>query len=110
MSNALSVSLIAGAICALTSLAPLAAQQYGRTQDGFVSLQYSGQYSGQYNGRVDGRVNRQEGFPPSAADKRAFTNFGDPRDCVEVTFFAPDARTRWQSRLSRECYDAGYYN
>ena len=109
MSNVVRFSAIAGALLALAPLAPLAAQQYGRPQDGFVSLQYSGQYSGQYNGRVDGRVNRNEGFPPSAADKRAWTNFGDPYDCVEVSFLAADAHTHWQSRLRRACQDAGYY-
>jgi hypothetical protein len=59
---------------------PAAAQEVGRSQDGFYSGeadgQYSGQWSGQVNPRVDGRPSRNEGLPPSAADKgnRRFDN------------------------------------
>jgi hypothetical protein len=126
------VPVIAGAILALAPSTPLFAQQYGRTQDGFfsgqysgqysggyigreygrpqdgfVSGQYSGQYSGRYNGRVDGRVSRNEGFPPSAADKYFHTYAVpipvDPIDCIEVESFAPDVRPYWQSRIRYAC-------
>ena len=101
----LSVSMIA--ILALAPSAPLFAQQYGRPQDGFVSGQYSGQYFGRYSGRVDGRVSRNEGFPPSAADKY-FQTYAvptpvDPMDCIEVDSFAPDARPYWQARIRYAC-------
>jgi hypothetical protein len=75
MRNLVRFSVTVATLFAVTSQAPVAAQQYGRRQDGFVALQYSGQYSGQYDGRVDGRGSRNEGFPPSAADKRAGTYF-----------------------------------
>src|ERR1700736_472930 len=94
---------------ALSALAPSAAQQYGRQQDGFSSQQYSGQYSGQYwgqyDGRVDGRASHNEGLPPSAADRgnRRFDNAIDPRDCAEVDMLKPDARPAWQSRVREAC-------
>jgi hypothetical protein len=88
---------------------PVSAQSVGRPQDGFYPGQYSGQYSGQYNGqsnpRVDGRGSRNEGFPPSAADKdnRYFDNPIPLSDCTEVDAFAPGARPGWQARVRAWC-------
>lgn len=96
---------ILAVLSAFSVLTPLVAQQYGRPQDGFSSGQYSGQYWGQYNGRVDGRVSRNEGLPPSAADKdnRTFDNAIDPGDCAEVDMLKPDARPGWQARVRNAC-------
>jgi hypothetical protein len=72
-----------------------------RPQDGF----YSGQVNGQVDERVDGRTNRNEGLPPSAADK-ANRTFGNPinqDDCVEVSAIAPDTRPGWQARVRAAC-------
>jgi hypothetical protein len=88
---------------------PGGAQEVGRSQDGFYSGesdgQYSGQWSGQVNPRVDGRPNRNEGLPPSAADKgnRIYDNPIDPQDCREVEMLAPDARPGWQARVRAAC-------
>src|SRR3979411_2794659 len=88
---------------------PAGAQKVGRPQDGFYSGQWSGQYSGQWYGqvnpRVDGRPNRNEGLPPSAADKenRRFDNPIDPGDCAEAEMLNPDARPGWQRRVGRAC-------
>jgi hypothetical protein len=74
-----------------------------------VNMQYSGQYTGQYSGRadvrVDGRANRNEGLPPSAADKgnRTFDNPIDPRDCAEVGYINPELRPGWQARVRSAC-------
>lgn len=88
---------------------PAGAQEVGRSQDGFYSGQSNGQYSGQWYGqvnpRVDGRPNRNEGLPPSAADKdnRRFDNPIDPGDCAEAEMLNPDARPGWQRRVGRAC-------
>jgi hypothetical protein len=95
----------------LTALlvSPAGAQDVGRAQDGFYSGQSNGQYSGQWYGqvnpRVDGRPNRNEGLPPSAADKdnRRFDNPIDPGDCAEAQLLNPDARPGWQRRVGRAC-------
>jgi hypothetical protein len=90
-------------------IGPVAAQEVGRSQDGFYSGesdgQYSGQWSGQVNPRVDGRPNRNEGLPPSASDKRnrTFENPIDADDCAEAEMLNPDARRRWQRRVGRAC-------
>jgi hypothetical protein len=78
-----------------------------------VNMQYSGlsngQYSGQANGqvdlRVDGRPNRNEGLPPSVADKAnyKFQNPIHPNDCNEVEAINPDARPYWQARVRSAC-------
>lgn len=74
-----------------------------------VNMQYSGQYSGeangQYNGRVDGRANRNEGLPPSVADKAngTYQNPLSENDYNEVNAINPDARPYWQRRVRREC-------
>ena len=88
---------------------PAGAQDVGSPQDGFYSGQSNGQYSGQWYGqvnpRVDGRPNRNEGLPPSAADKdnRRFDNPIDPGDCAEAEMLNPDARPGWQRRVGRAC-------
>jgi hypothetical protein len=88
---------------------PAGAQDAGRPQDGFYSGQWYGQYSGQWDGqvdsRVDGRASRNEGLPPSAADKdnRRFDNPIDPGDCAEAEMLNPDARPGWQRRVGRAC-------
>jgi hypothetical protein len=85
------------------------AQDVGRPQDGFYSGQSDGQYSGQWDGqvdpRVDGRASRNEGLPPSAADKGngRFDNSIDPGDCAEAEMLKPDARPGWQRRVGRAC-------
>jgi hypothetical protein len=97
---------VAVPLIAFSVLAPSVAQEYGRLQDGFSWVQYSGQFSTQYyNGRVDGRPNRDEGLPPSAADKgnRTFDNPIDPQDCAEVEMLKPDARPGWQARVREAC-------
>ena len=88
---------------------PVGAQQVGRSQDGFYSGESDGQYSGQWSGqvdpRVDGRPNRNEGLPPSAADRdnRRFDNPIDPGDCAEAEMLNPDARRGWQRRVGSAC-------
>jgi hypothetical protein len=90
-------------------VSPAGAQDVGRAQDGFYSGQSDGQYSGQWDGqvdsRVDGRASRNEGLPPSAADKdnRRFDNPIDPGDCAEAEMLNPDARPGWQRRVGRAC-------
>jgi hypothetical protein len=93
------VSLLTGLV--LSNASALTAQEVGRPQDGF----YSGQVNGQVDERVDGRTNRNEGLPPSAADK-ANRTFGNPinqDDCVEVSAIAPDTRPGWQARVRAAC-------
>jgi hypothetical protein len=86
---------------ALSGNLPLTAQELGRPQDGF----YSGQVNGQVDERVDGRANRNEGLPPSAADKanRTFANPVYQDDCAEVDAMNPDFRPAWQDRVRAEC-------
>jgi hypothetical protein len=85
------------------------AQQLGRPQDGFYSGQQDGFYSGQVNGqvdlRVDGRASKNEGLPPSAADKSygIFENPLNAYDCVEVQALKPDARPGYQARVREAC-------
>jgi hypothetical protein len=90
-------------LCGL--LASPAAAQVNMQYDGQSNGQYSGQYSGQVDPRVDGRANRNEGLPPSAADKGngRFQNPVTVDDCVEVQQLNPDARPGWQSRVNRAC-------
>jgi hypothetical protein len=91
------------------SCGPLLAQGMGRPQDGFYSGQSNGQYSGEFYGqsnpRVDGRGSRNQGFPPSAADRqnRTFDNPIQRDDCTEVDAFAPDAHPGWQARVRAAC-------
>jgi hypothetical protein len=74
-----------------------------------VNMQYDGQANGQYSGqvdtRVDGRPNRNEGLPPSAADKATglYESPINPSDCAELQALNPDARVRAQRRIEREC-------
>jgi hypothetical protein len=93
------------AILILQGASPLAAQDVGRPQDGFYSGQSNGQYNGQVDERLDGRANKNEGLPPSAADKnnRTFDNPIDPRDCTEVESINPNARPGWQARVRTAC-------
>jgi hypothetical protein len=100
-----------GVAAVLTTLgvSPLAAQNEGRPQDGFYSGQSNGQSGGQSNGqvneRVDGRANKNEGLPPSAADK-ANGKFDNPvyqQDCNEVDALNPDARPGYQARVRAAC-------
>jgi hypothetical protein len=102
-----SVSVLA--FLMLQGASPLAAQDLGRPQDGFYSGQSNGQYSGQFNSqvdeRVDGRANKNEGLPPSAADK-ANSTFDNPvsqNDCNEVDALKPDARPGYQARVRAAC-------
>lgn len=85
----------------LSSLSPLLAQQEGRPQDGF----YSGQSNGQVDERVDGRPNKNEGLPPSAADRgnRLHQNPINADDCAEVDALKPDARPGYQARVREAC-------
>jgi hypothetical protein len=88
---------------------PVAAQEVGRSQDGFYSGESDGQYSDQWSGqvdpRVDGRPNRNEGLPPSVADRdnRQFDNPIDPGDCAEAEMLNQDARRGWQRRVGSAC-------
>jgi hypothetical protein len=72
-----------------------------------VNMQYNGQYSGQYsgqaNGRVDGRGSKNEGLPPSAADKGGITENVSPTDCAELQTLNPNVRPRMQDRIGRAC-------
>jgi hypothetical protein len=103
------VGLPAAVTLLLLLVGPAGAQGIGRPQDGFYSGQsdgqYSGQWSGQVNARVDGRASRNEGLPPSAADKgnRRFDNPIDPGDCAEAEMLKPDARPGWQRRVGGAC-------
>jgi hypothetical protein len=100
-----------GALAFLTmqGASPLAAQNEGRPQDGFYSGQSNGQSGGQSNGqideRVDGRANKNEGLPPSAADKAngKFDNPVSQQDCNEVDALNPDARPGYQARVRAAC-------
>ncbi len=85
----------------IMSVSTAAAQQPCRPQDGF----YSGQSNGQVDARVDGRANRNEGLPPSAADKdnRTYENPLNAYDCVEVESLKPDARPGYQARVREAC-------
>jgi hypothetical protein len=90
-------------------VSPAGAQDVGRPQDGFYSgqsnSQYSGQWDGQVDSRVDGRASRNEGLPPSAADRdnRTYDNPINPGDCAEVDSIKPDARPGWQARVYSAC-------
>jgi hypothetical protein len=88
-------------LLAISTCSPSIAQQLGRPQDGF----YSGQANGQVDERVDGRANKNEGLPPSAADKanRRFENPISQDDCAEVAAMNPDARPGWQARINAAC-------
>ena len=74
-----------------------------------VNMEYDGQANGQYSGqvdpRVDGRASRNEGLPPSAADKATgiYQSPVDPNDCAELQALNPDARVRAQRHIAREC-------
>jgi hypothetical protein len=94
------ISLVAGVL--LVSV-PSFAQDYGPSQNRLWARIYRVQFpfTGLYTGRVDGRPNRKAGFPPSAADQ--FTSTVDPRDCLEINAFAPDAHPYWQARVRRAC-------
>jgi hypothetical protein len=89
---------VALACCAWS---PVLAQQEGRQQDGF----YSGRANAQADGRVDGRPNKNEGLPPSVADKgnRAYDNPVRPDDCAEVDAVRPEARPGWHARVRAAC-------
>jgi hypothetical protein len=88
---------VAFALLELPSLTPSFAQDYGRPQDGFYSGQSNDQYSGQSDGqvdlRVDGRGSRNEGLPPSAADRSNHTvdNPVAASDCAEVNSISPES-------------------
>ena len=72
------------------------------TAQGQVDLR---QPNGPVDLRVDGRANKQEGLPPSAADKGNRT-YGNPvyeTDCAEIEQLNPNARRRYQSRIRRAC-------
>jgi hypothetical protein len=77
-----------------------------------VNMQYDGQvneqYSGQVDTRVDGRPNRNEGLPPSAADKETglYQSPVNPNDCAELQALNPNARVHAQRRIARECNEA----
>ena len=88
-------------LLAIPASSPSTAQELGRPQDGF----YSGQANGQVDERVDGRANKNEGLPPSAADKanRTFDNPVSQDDCAEVSALKPDARPGWQARINAAC-------
>lgn len=94
------ISMVAGVL--LVSV-PSFAQDYGPSQNRLWAQIYRTQFpfTGLYTGRVDGRPNRKAAFPPSAADQ--FTNTVDPKDCVEIDAFAPDAHPYWQARVRRAC-------
>lgn len=96
---------VLGAIVLCGLLVSPAAAQVNMQYDGQSNGQYSGQYSGQVDLRVDGRANRNEGLPPSAADKGngRFQNPITVDDCVEAQQLNPDARPGWQRRVNRAC-------
>jgi hypothetical protein len=81
--------------------ASLSAQQLGRPEDGF----YLGQSNGQVDERIDGRASKNEGLPPSAADKAndIFENPLSADDCVEVLFLNPRVRPGYQARVRAAC-------
>jgi hypothetical protein len=99
MKRMLDLKIMAVAIAATAT--PVLAQDVGRPQDGF----YSGQSNGQVDLRVDGRASRNEGLPPSAADKSngTYQNPINPSDCDEVDAVAPDSRPGWQARVRAAC-------
>jgi hypothetical protein len=101
MTMPLSWKLPLTAALACCAWSHLMAQQEGRQQDGF----YSGQVNGQADERVDGRANKNEGLPPSVADKgnRAYDNPVRPDDCAEVDAVRPEARPGWQARVRAAC-------
>jgi hypothetical protein len=105
----LKIFAVAFPLVALPSLTTSFAKDYGRPQDGFYSGQSNSQYSGQSNGqvdlRVDGRGSRNEGLPPSAADRsnRTVDNPVAASDCTEVNSISPDARPDWQARVRSAC-------
>jgi hypothetical protein len=74
-----------------------------------VNMQYDGQANGQYSGqvdpRVDGRASRNEGLPPSAANKATglYQSPINPDDCAELQALNPNARSRAQRRIERQC-------
>ena len=80
-----------------------------------VNMQYDGQVNDQYSGRVDtrvdGRPNRNEGLPPSAADKATglYESPVNPNDCAELEALNPNARVDAQRRIARECNEAFGY-
>jgi hypothetical protein len=85
----------------IVSQLSVSAQQVGRPQDGF----YSGQSNGQVDARVDGRASKNEGLPPSAAD-RGNSTFDNPisaNDCVEVEALNPNVRPGYQVRVREAC-------
>jgi|SRR3954451_8006342 hypothetical protein len=77
--------------------------QVNMQYDGQANDQWSGQYSGQVDPRVDGRPSRNEGLPPSAADKGGYQNPVYESDCAELQDLNPDARPSMQRRLGRAC-------
>jgi hypothetical protein len=79
--------------------------QVNMQYDGQANGQWSGQYSGQVDPRVDGRASRNEGLPPSAADKGGgiYENPVYASDCAELQTLNPDARPAMQRRLGRAC-------
>ncbi|HZS53031.1 MAG TPA: hypothetical protein VFA65_01405 [Bryobacteraceae bacterium] len=88
----------------LTSLIASATNaQVNMQYSGQYNGQYSGQYSGQANGRVDGRGSKNEGLPPSAADKGGITENVSPNDCAELQTLNPNVRPRMQDRIGRAC-------
>ena len=89
----------------IMSVSSAAAQQPARPQDGFYSGQSNGQADAQVDARVDGRANRNEGLPPSAADKdnRRYENPLNAYDCVEVESLKPDVRPGYQARVREAC-------
>ena len=89
------------AALACCAWSPVMAQQEGSQQDGF----YSGHANAQIDERVDGRANKNEGLPPSVADKgnRAYDNPVRPDDCAEVDALRPQARPGWQARVRAAC-------
>jgi hypothetical protein len=82
---------------------PSAFAQVNMQYDGQADGQWSGQYSGQVDPRVDGRASRNEGLPPSAADKGGYENPVYESDCAELQNLNPDARPAMQRRLGRAC-------
>jgi hypothetical protein len=85
------------------------AEDSGRPQDGFYSGQSNGRYSGQSKGqvseRIDGRGNKNEGVPPSAADKdhQTYVNPAPASACSELNSISPDARPGWEGRTRAAC-------
>jgi hypothetical protein len=85
----------------IVSQLSVSAQQAGRPLDGF----YFGQSNGQVDERVDGRASKNEGLPPSAAD-RGNSTFDNPisaDDCFEVEALNPNVRPGYQARVREAC-------